>query len=94
MSCWARSNDGFTVSGGTDTVDGGPGSTDSLFVNYAAATSGITGGVTGAGTIKGVKGSYSDGAGHAVTFNNISSSLIRLVTGSGNDNVDGARMGP
>ena len=84
ISAGAGFLDMVELSGGTDFVDGGPG-TDYLTLHYGDATSAITSTPISAGSIDGFKGGYSDGAGHVVTFDNIDRIIIH--TGSGNDTI-------
>ena len=78
---------GFTVSDGIDIVNGGFGD-DDLAISYGLATLGITGGITGAGTLDGFRGVFTGGAGRSVTFDNIDG--LSIATGSGNDSISGS----
>jgi Ca2+-binding RTX toxin-like protein len=77
-------DDRITVTGGADTVDAGPGD-DLLIVDYHAALTDVTGGVTSGDPATGYGGSIADLAGAAVGF--VGVERMSVTTGSGNDSI-------
>jgi serralysin len=75
-------NDRITILGGADTVDGGAGS-DHLVVDYSAAVTAVTGGVTGGDLAGGYTGHLADLAGATVDF--VGTERFSITTGTGND---------
>jgi hypothetical protein len=76
--------DRVDVFNGLDVVQAGMGE-DFLSVDYGASTTDVIGGASGAGTVDSSQGSFSDGAGRSVTFDNIAG--FSVTTGSGNDQI-------
>jgi Ca2+-binding RTX toxin-like protein len=74
--------DSITVTGGSDTVDGDAGS-DLLIVNYSAAVTDVTGGVTGGNLGTGYTGHFADLA--LATLDFVEIERFNVTTGTGND---------
>jgi Ca2+-binding RTX toxin-like protein len=77
-------DDRITVTGGADTVDAGPGD-DLLIVDYQAALTDVTGGVSSGNSATGYAGAIADLAGATVGF--VGVERMSVTTGSGNDSV-------
>jgi Ca2+-binding RTX toxin-like protein len=77
-------DDIITVTGGADVVDGA-GGIDRLVVNYSADTNNVISGPVTTGSTDGFRGTFSDGAGNTVTFDDIEN--FTVTTGSGNDTI-------
>ncbi|HYI48164.1 MAG TPA: calcium-binding protein [Allosphingosinicella sp.] len=74
--------DRITVTGGSDTVDAGADS-DLLIVDYSAATTNVTGGVTGGNLGSGYTGHLADAA--AATLDFVEAERFWITTGTGDD---------
>jgi Ca2+-binding RTX toxin-like protein len=75
-------DDRITVIGGADTADAGAG-TDLLIIDYSAAVTDVTGGVTGGDLAAGYTGHVADLT--AATLDFVGVERMRVTTGSGND---------
>jgi Ca2+-binding RTX toxin-like protein len=75
-------DDRVTVTGGSDTVDSGAGN-DLLIVDYSAAVTNVTGGVTGGNLGSGYTGHIADTATATVDF--VETERFWITTGSGDD---------
>jgi hypothetical protein len=76
--------DRITVTGGADSADAGAGS-DLLIIDYSAAVTAVTGGVTGGNLETGYTGQIGDLAGATLDF--VGVETMHVTTGSGNDTV-------
>jgi Ca2+-binding RTX toxin-like protein len=76
--------DRITITGGSDSADAGAGS-DLLIIDYSAAVTAVTGGVTGGNLEAGYTGQIADLAGATLDF--VGVETMHVTTGSGNDTV-------
>jgi Ca2+-binding RTX toxin-like protein len=77
--------DRITITGGSDTVDAGADS-DLLIVDYSAATTNVTGGVTGGNLGSGYTGHLADTA--AATLDFVETERFWITTGTGDDTIN------
>jgi serralysin len=77
-------NDTITAVGGADTIDSGAGS-DHLIVDYSAAATNVTGGVTGGNLASGYTGHIADLASATLDF--VETERFWITTGTGNDSI-------